>query len=1197
MIKHLFFFSSLLLFSMFGFSQSYPSISCTSNKNYCIARVNMEGIYQDADTGPSSYTDYTDGLDYIDKALVIRGETYTLNIRVLKDKKYKYTSVWIDWNDDGDFTDSGENIFASGNVKTQDFAISVTIPSNAAKGKIRMRIVTLKDSSPTSSGSQGDKGEAEDYALSVGDISDFLYYTSDAEDARYKIDRNTGFSMWLSDNNVSNIEAMAIWPVQNYTYYYAADGGDFGTLGLESGNFSIIADIDANGQAQGADGGISLDDVDGMGFDARTGILWASHRRGVDYDILFQINPTTGHFVEDAFGNGIDYLVIDGSGVYQYFDDIAVSPINGKIYGVSNNGSSHQLLEINPQTGSINVNTAITGAIDLEGLTFSNDGVLYATSGTDDEMYTLNTSTGAATFVGEAWLWGGDVEAIIALTDEANKITGNLWKDNDNDGIEDAGETSGISGVTIELWYDNNNNNEVDGGDELLQSTETDANGDYSFDYATTGNLAIRVKVSTLPSGYALTTDNKESADFTTLGNTDNNNNFGANDGSDCDGDGIPDFAEGNGDSDGDGINDKCDKDSDNDGILDIDEGTKDTDGDGIKDYLDLDSDNDGIPDAIEANGGSAPSSYNNTGRIGGNVDSDGLPTAVYTAGVSNLENFDSDGDGIKDYLDLDSDNDGILDIVEAGGTDSDGNGRVDSFSDSNNDGYHDSYASSALPIPNTDSATEAVNLPNYRDIDSDGDSIDDTHEGYSPADYSVITVIKDNDGDGILNHYDNDSGGESITPFDYDGDGAPDYMDQDSDDDGGSDYIEGNDANGDGVRDSSPSGIDANNNGLDDTFDKYCEGTGTNYTATSKAEEDNSDGSVNTSSSDIELTYDSEQQTVGIRFTNVTIEQGASISSASIQFEVDETSSGSLTLTIRGEDADNSAAFSTADYDVSSRTMTSASISWSPGDWTTVGDNGSAQKTTNIKTIIQEIVNRASWTSGNALTIIITGSGTNTRIAENDPVLSIFTTDALKYDCGSEIALNDNNGNGKFDFRDGSIQLPIELIEFKAKLIDKKTQINWTTASEKNNEYFMVQRSANGVDFEDLEKVQGAGNSNTILKYQIYDYMPFDGINYYRLMQVDYDGTTSFSSIVAVRNDTNKIVQIFPNPSSGIFTINSLDDLELDIYTMNAQLIYSNKVEANSSKKIDLSDLPKGIYILVYRSNNTTKTRRIIIK
>jgi len=54
-----------------------------------------------------------------------------------------------------------------------------------------------------------------------------------------------------------------------------------------------------------------------MGFDARTGILWASNRRGGTYDILFQINPTTGKFVQDAFGQNIDYVVIDGSGVYE----------------------------------------------------------------------------------------------------------------------------------------------------------------------------------------------------------------------------------------------------------------------------------------------------------------------------------------------------------------------------------------------------------------------------------------------------------------------------------------------------------------------------------------------------------------------------------------------------------------------------------------------------------------------------------------------------------------------------------------------------------------------------------------------------------------------------------------------------------------------------------------------------------------
>ena len=1185
------------------FSQSYPSVSCNSNGNYKINRVNIEGIYQDYNTGASSYTDYTDGLDDIDKALVVRGETYELKVRVDKNSKRKYTTVWIDWNDDGDFTDSGEEYVLGTNVKTRNFTVNLTIPLTSAIGKIRMRIVTLKGSAPTSAGAQGNKGEAEDYALSVGDIGDFLYYTSDEEDARYKIDKNTGYITWLENNDVDDIESMAIWPVQGYSTYFAANGGDFGSLGLESGYFTLISDIDTDGPAQGADGGVSLSDVDGMGFDARTGILWASNRRS-GYDILFQINPTTGKYVQDAFGHDIDYVVIDGTGVYETFDDIAISPINGKVYGISNNGSNDQLLEINPLTGAVVVDKAVTGASDIEGLTFDNRGVLYGTSGTADEMYTINPSNGAATLVGEAYLWGEDVEAIIALTDEANKITGTVWKDDNKDGIKDGGESTGISGVTVELWYDANNNGEVDSGDDLLQSAITNASGNYYFDYATTGHLAMKVKTSTLPAGYALTTDNKEQADFTTLGNTNTNNNFGAETGADCDGDGIPDFAEGDGDSDGDGVDDKCDKDSDNDGIIDADEGTKDTDGDGIKDYLDLDSDNDGIPDAIEANGGFAPSGYSSsTARIGGSdSDGDGIMNSVDAGSTSTLANYDSDGDGVNDYRDLDSDNDGILDLVEAGGDDADKDGKVDAFSDANNDGYHNAYASSPLPIYNNDSSTEAVALPNYRDIDSDGDSIDDTREGYSPADYSSPSIIKDSDGDGIINHWDKSSGGESITPFDYDSDGVPDYQDQDSDNDGGSDIVEGNDANGNGSADSSPSGIDSDKNGMDDTFDQGCAGESSiTIDASSKCEERTSNGDCNTGSSDIELVYDGRQQIVGIRFTGVNIEQGAEVVSAFIQFTDDEGGSGTTDLYIKGHDVNNASNFSESDDNVSNRSRTSARVNWSPENWDNSGESGSDQKTPNLKTIVQEIIDRGGWNSGNAMVFIIEGTSTsNTRTATYNaarPQLIIKTADGLKYDCGSNIALNDNNSNSKQDFRDIDEVLPISLIDFSAKLYNKDVLLEWSTASEENNDYFIVQKSSDGYVFEEMEIVDGAGNSNMILNYQSFDNMPFEGTNYYRLKQIDIDGQYTYSNIVVIKTLSDDIISVYPNPSDGIMNIESSENIEVLIYSSIGQVVASYHFEKNSLNKIDISNQPKGLYFVCYIVNDKRILKKIVVK
>ncbi|MEZ4656465.1 MAG: metallophosphoesterase [Caldilineaceae bacterium] len=138
--------------------------------------------------------------------------------------------------------------------------------------------------------------------------------------------------------------------------------------------------------------------------------------------------------------------------------------------------------------------------------------------------------------------------------------------------------------------------------------------------------------------------------------------------------------------------------------------------------------------------------------------------------------------------------------------------------------------------------------------------------------------------------------------------------------------------------------------------------------------------GYVSLTNGDLELVDDSSgNQTVGIRFAAVNIAQGATIANAYVQFQADETNSQPTTLTIYGHAADNASTFQYSNGDISTRPRTSASASWSPAAWTVVGQAGADQRTVNIAPIIQEIVNRPGWQSGNALALIITGSGVRT--------------------------------------------------------------------------------------------------------------------------------------------------------------------------------------------------------------------------
>ena len=144
-------------------------------------------------------------------------------------------------------------------------------------------------------------------------------------------------------------------------------------------------------------------------------------------------------------------------------------------------------------------------------------------------------------------------------------------------------------------------------------------------------------------------------------------------------------------------------------------------------------------------------------------------------------------------------------------------------------------------------------------------------------------------------------------------------------------------------------------------------------------AEEDG--GVVNLTSSDLELGNGDGNDYEAMRFTGIEIPQGATITSAYLEFTVDEATSGTTNVTFQGEDADDAATFTTATNDISSRTTTTASVAWNGiAAWNApVGDR---KQSADLTSVLQEIVDRPGWSSGNALVIIATGTGS--RVAES---------------------------------------------------------------------------------------------------------------------------------------------------------------------------------------------------------------------
>ncbi len=148
-------------------------------------------------------------------------------------------------------------------------------------------------------------------------------------------------------------------------------------------------------------------------------------------------------------------------------------------------------------------------------------------------------------------------------------------------------------------------------------------------------------------------------------------------------------------------------------------------------------------------------------------------------------------------------------------------------------------------------------------------------------------------------------------------------------------------------------------------------------------AEQNTATGAVNLTSTDLELISDgAATQVVGMRFPAVAVPKDAKVHQSQIQFSVDEATSGATSLTLKGQAADNAAAFTATTNDISNRATTGASVAWSPAAWTTLGSIGAEARTPSLNTIVQEILNRAGWASGNTLGMIVTGSVS--RVAES---------------------------------------------------------------------------------------------------------------------------------------------------------------------------------------------------------------------
>jgi hypothetical protein len=186
----------------------------------------------------------------------------------------------------------------------------------------------------------------------------------------------------------------------------------------------------------------------------------------------------------------------------------------------------------------------------------------------------------------------------------------------------------------------------------------------------------------------------------------------------------------------------------------------------------------------------------------------------------------------------------------------------------------------------------------------------------------------------------------------------------------------------------------------------------------------------------------------------------------------------------------------------------------------------------------------------------------------------------------GDDISFTSTTVNGE-ETEAGSFMV-IELLSLTASEREDYNLIDWTTLSEKNNDYFTLERSSNGIDFRPITAMKGSGTSNVQRTYLYKDMNPMRGVSYYRLSRTDFDGSFKRSKVIAVRRHFSSYFQIDPiaNAKSGMYQINIITEnfgvYDLNIVDMTGKEVYTNKLkvkENETNHTIDLTQLNDGDY------------------
>lgn len=177
---------------------------------------------------------------------------------------------------------------------------------------------------------------------------------------------------------------------------------------------------------------------------------------------------------------------------------------------------------------------------------------------------------------------------------------------------------------------------------------------------------------------------------------------------------------------------------------------------------------------------------------------------------------------------------------------------------------------------------------------------------------------------------------------------------------------------------------------------------------------------------------------------------------------------------------------------------------------------------------------------------------------------------------------------------------LPVELTSFDAVPLRGQVVLDWSTATEKNNAWFAIERSADGYLFAEIGRIPGAGNSNTRLNYTFTDEHPLPGVNYYRLRQIDDDGLFSYSPVRSVRVSSAGRLLLYPAPATDLLRLQCAESLETAcqwyIFDAMGRVVLAGTLDSGTQTwEIPLGQLPDGTYVLNLEMGQERVTERFV--